>query len=313
MAPARGGAHPLIDQVHYTSCEQEFRKGFQIQAASPGVSALEMREVERLCASLAPDSLAYQRLSGGRFVLAHTRDVGRDYSGRSGNFFSHALVFTTLPFPPIFAWEAPFWVSSGPLAELDLRPGPLTEEDVVEWASEHPDREAFLAGLHLESQLELPVAEAARWIALASLLGCDVSFNTCVREARHSEARLVGSGGRWKPGTSDFAADAAALVGRGRPELLERWRTFAAPFPDEEREPALAAFSLAHLGKARLEKARELLAWTESRADGLAPAVLRAVLTKAASPELRREAAALVARRPEVLEGPWAAMAWVRP
>ena len=121
-----------FQQVYYTSCEEGVRggKGFQILSHSENMPQPLLRAIEQLAAyspprslptrpspeevARFPVSLLYQRLKDGMPLVAQNRYVGRDYSGRFGNFFMHVLVPEVsdgafLPMAPISLWEAPFW------------------------------------------------------------------------------------------------------------------------------------------------------------------------------------------------------------
>ena len=97
-------------QTYYTSCENGLRggKGFQINAASEGIEASALQEIERLGLYVPPVSapsrptpeeiqkfpisLLFQRLNDGAAIMAQARYIGCDYSGRYGNYFTHSLV-----------------------------------------------------------------------------------------------------------------------------------------------------------------------------------------------------------------------------
>lgn len=156
-----------FQQVYYTSCEAGVRggKGFQILAHSENMAAPLLRAVEQLAAYSPPRSsptrptaedierfpvsLLYQRLKDGPPVIARNRYVGRDYSGRFGNFFMHALISEAptgapLPLAPICLWDADFWRHEGagvstqglPSHALDVGRYPFDRQSVARFLQE---------------------------------------------------------------------------------------------------------------------------------------------------------------------------------
>jgi len=140
----------VIEQAYYTSCETGLRgsKGFQFNAVSSGLDQATLAYLERYggyapplsCPTrptveeLAdfPRTLTYFMLPGDYAVLARSVYVGKDYSGRYGNFFTHFLVsrFVTdlvSQLLPIDAWQAHFWKSS-PVTDKTL--GTLSLSDI---------------------------------------------------------------------------------------------------------------------------------------------------------------------------------------
>lgn len=98
-------------QFYYTSCRRGLSgyAGFQTRAESIGLQADERRELEgkalyqpprdapsepdaELIAGQFPKSFRVIKLSSGRTALIRSVYAGQDYTGRWGNFFSHALV-----------------------------------------------------------------------------------------------------------------------------------------------------------------------------------------------------------------------------
>lgn len=121
-----------LSQVYYTSCRTGLRgsPGFQVHAATPGIAAAVLQQVERLCVYVPPVSapsrpgpseleqfplaLIHQQLPDGTTVVGQARYVGADYSGRFGNYFAHSLVTTTPEVDlgdllPIQLWRSPLW------------------------------------------------------------------------------------------------------------------------------------------------------------------------------------------------------------
>ena len=116
-----------FQQLYYTSCEHGVGgyAGFQFNALSQGVGARVMREVEQLTVyelpswdSLpadAPVNLCYvPDAARGGAITANVVYAGTDFSGRTGNYFAHALV-TENPqrdfgdLLPVELWESPVW------------------------------------------------------------------------------------------------------------------------------------------------------------------------------------------------------------
>jgi hypothetical protein len=238
-------------QVYYTSCTRGLRqtRGFQIHAATPGIDPKHCEAVERLSLYTPPPSfptrptaedlrdfpvvLLHEDLGGGMHVLAQTRYVGTDYSGRYGNYFTHSLLsdaeaFEQEPALPVELWGSPAWVSTEqedthlpPM--MALRPGTAVTRDRVARFLQAPHRArrlpAFLACVEqaLETRRRILIVDhedgepggyaAALWIAAASYalprrLALKLTFDTYVRNPYQSSALLCGLlGGR----DTDFA------------------------------------------------------------------------------------------------------------
>ncbi|WP_147481811.1 GAP1-N2 domain-containing protein, partial [Actinomadura harenae] len=126
-------------QLHYTSARRgpTGRSGFQFVAETPGLpDGMRARVTPHLSyrpppeAPLSPAddeldqfpvSLLYDRVDG-RPLLLRCRYLGRDYSGRYGNFFAHAVVAEPDELEgvrPVELWHAPLW-SDSPASETDL-------------------------------------------------------------------------------------------------------------------------------------------------------------------------------------------------
>jgi GTPase-associated protein 1, N-terminal domain type 2/GTPase-associated protein 1, C-terminal domain/GTPase-associated protein 1, middle domain len=127
-------------QLYYTSCEKGLSPyaGFQFNAATPGIPAEVMREVEGLTSYEPPRSLSYHPdraaiesspvnlvyRPGPAGVLASVRFVGEDFSHRMGNYFAHSIVpmqgdedfDSSLP---IEFWDSRFWVHT-PASQTEL-------------------------------------------------------------------------------------------------------------------------------------------------------------------------------------------------
>ena len=109
-------------QLYYTSCRKGLSSGsgFQTFSMSEGISNEERLEIEHYglyvapfdmpsqpskeeVATMFPASFSFFRLRTGRFGVAQSKYVGKDYSGRFGNYFVHALILDDglFPFHPI--------------------------------------------------------------------------------------------------------------------------------------------------------------------------------------------------------------------
>ncbi|MEV0623018.1 GTPase-associated protein 1-related protein [Nonomuraea sp. NPDC050404] len=139
-----------IQEFHYTSAESGLRgsPGFQFVKAPADADPSVLRQVESLVAyepprsaparptaedlERMPVSLSYSRLPDGSAVLCNTTYTGLDYSGRSGNFYAHALYLSEGPqalgMQAVEAWRSPSWQHSAdepPRAGPALQPGPV--------------------------------------------------------------------------------------------------------------------------------------------------------------------------------------------
>lgn len=98
-------------QLHYTSCRygRSGHAGFQTRAMSSDIKPDEQRAVERLGIYQPPRNFptdsdqdfpkAYRNayLETGKLAIIKSVYVGQDYTGRGGNYFSHALIIDSLP------------------------------------------------------------------------------------------------------------------------------------------------------------------------------------------------------------------------
>jgi hypothetical protein len=126
-------AHAL--QFHYTSCRRGLAgsPGWQTRAISVGVEHEERRELERIArydpprdvpVHLAPEPVCdavpktfrVTTLSSGRTAVVRMVYVGKDYSGRWGNFFAHGLLFDG---PLVGRWPIDAYAWSGWVSRLD--------------------------------------------------------------------------------------------------------------------------------------------------------------------------------------------------
>ncbi|HYV10715.1 MAG TPA: hypothetical protein VE980_07470 [Pyrinomonadaceae bacterium] len=197
-------------QTYYTSCQNGLRggKGFQINAASEGIDASALQEIERLglyvppvSASSRPTpeeiqnfpvSLLFQRLNDGAAILAQARYIGFDYSGRYGNYFTHSLISSDPERElkeqgvlPIELWGARSWAmtesATTSLPSLDhLETSGIVDEDsVIEFLRQNGRTEvlpAFLTAVEqaLATGRRIVMVDTtqsvAMWICAASYL-----------------------------------------------------------------------------------------------------------------------------------------------
>jgi hypothetical protein len=253
----------MVWDLRYTSAESgpTGRSGFQFVATSPGTPPEVTRVVTPYMAyrpppdapsapapeELArfPTSLAYGR-EGDYAVLARCRYTGRDYSGRYGNFFGHALVATRQEMEglrPIELWGSPTW--AGPAGHApDLLPGAAFDpEALVEWLAREGshDRLAVLLDAVTSALADghgrvVLVAEdielVARWIALVSYslpsaLAARMSFTTYSADPESAPQFIVGTVPAAWPGRG-FRLDepcAAARPGRFATVVAGCWRS----------------------------------------------------------------------------------------
>ncbi|MEO3784891.1 hypothetical protein ABGB12_16245 [Actinocorallia sp. B10E7] len=219
-------------QLHYTSARSANRSGFQFTAVSPGLPPGTEAVVSpylgyrpppdappspgpRELADL-PVSLGYDvvDVAGERRLLVRSRYLGRDYSGRFGNFLAHAVVADPAELEglrPIEFWGAPFWADS-PAEDLPLLEDPppgdaFDPETLGRWlaALDH-DPYARLAALvdAVCSTRERVILvsrdgeEIARWIAVLSYSlpvarAARLSFTTYTADPVSCPHRLAGT------------------------------------------------------------------------------------------------------------------------
>ncbi|MGX2958156.1 GAP1-N2 domain-containing protein [Peribacillus sp. JNUCC 23] len=101
-----------IEQLYYTSAKRGISNGsgFQVYSMSEGITRTEISEIQNLVGyvppsnlpsrptdeeiqNLFPKSYTFFTLSTGRYGVFQSSYVGKDYSERYGNYFSHVLVF----------------------------------------------------------------------------------------------------------------------------------------------------------------------------------------------------------------------------
>ncbi|WP_106399173.1 GAP1-N2 domain-containing protein [Actinocorallia populi] len=219
-------------QLHYTSARTARRSGFQFTAVSPGLPPgvegavspyLGYRPPPDAPPSPGEEELAGFPVSfgydvvdaaGERRLLVRSRYLGRDYSGRFGNFLAHAVVADPAEMEglrPIEFWGAPFWADA-PLEELPVLeyppPGDAFDPEALgRWLSglDH-DPYARLAALvdavcSSSGRIFLvspDVGQIARWIAVLSYSlpvarAALLSFTTYTADPAACPHRLAGT------------------------------------------------------------------------------------------------------------------------
>lgn len=211
-----------VHQLHYTSCEDglEGIQGFQITAMTPGaprqlvdlavrasvyeVAPSIMARLDETDPSVFPVAFGYVPC-GGAATLFQSRYLGADFTGRTGNYFAHALLLNSAEAAlagvlPIDMWRSPTWVHTRqngtdlPLVPA-LSPGSATDPVSVRRFLASPGRFGRLAQLIGAAQgligggrgrLVLVVPDdhtGALWLAalcrsLPRALGLEISFVT---------------------------------------------------------------------------------------------------------------------------------------
>ncbi|MUN36420.1 GAP1-N2 domain-containing protein [Actinomadura litoris] len=333
-------------QLHYTSARHgpTGRAGFQFVAETPGLPDGVRAGVTPYLsyrpppdAPLSPDeaelaefpvSLLYDTV-GGRPLLLRSRYLGRDYSGRYGNFFAHAVVAEPGELEglrPAELWRAPLW-THGPaddpaLEELEeLTPGAaLDPEALAAWlaapGSDAPY--ATLAGLvdAVSSVLARghgrvvlvagDVEVVARWIAVVSYslpvaAAARLSFVTYTADPEGAAQRLVGTTpGVWAAVRHRTSHAFAVDLGEGAPPEAPRGpsrfaRTVAACWRAADFAGLDALAELARPDTAALDGAAVLLALCRGEA--------------AVTAEEERAAAELVSHRDALPDWVWRELA----
>ncbi|WP_017576279.1 GTPase-associated protein 1-related protein [Nocardiopsis kunsanensis] len=235
-------------QLYYTSCERGLggHAGYQFNAATPGVDARVLREVERFTAYEPPRSVPVEEVSAHPVSLSYAPDLagarvvsrvvsnGPDPSGRPGNYFAHSLVWpgagdTDAAVLPAELWGAGFWTqvpSPGP--ELPLLRSPSAPLDRVRtglWQGSCGVRASEVARLlgAVDAAVDggnpvLVVADSAsvaHWVALVSHLlpparARAVGFTTYCGRPGETFAHVVGV----PPGTDTEGLRARFVVFR---------------------------------------------------------------------------------------------------
>ncbi|SFN59903.1 hypothetical protein SAMN04489713_102534 [Actinomadura madurae] len=243
-------------QLHYTSARRgpTGRAGFQFVAETPGLpDGVRAGVTPHLSYRPPPDAppaprdaeldrfpvaFLYDRVDG-RPLLLRCRYLGRDYSGRYGNFFAHAVVAEPAELEglrPAELWHAPLW-APGPaqddrLAELEeLTPDDtLAPEALARWlASSGPDAPHRTLALLIDAAVKVleqghgrlvliadHVETIARWIALITYslpvdTAARLTFTTYSADPDAAAQSLVGTTtGVWSA-TRTQARDTSAV------------------------------------------------------------------------------------------------------
>jgi hypothetical protein len=314
-------------QLYYTSCVTGLSgaPGFQFNAVSDGLGPDVLNRVESLTSYQAPRAVTMAGSAGlpdapvnlcfspgADTVIAQVAYVGTDYSGRSGNYFAHALV-TCDPgrdlagVLPIELWDAPCWARTPvertelPALRGPLPPGPLNRAAVGEFLRE-PARAAWLPALltaadeAVQGERRRVVlvtgssAEVAFWIAaLVYLLPPDtaarMSFATYEYDPQYGRTHVAGTlpGGE---GRFDVDADAFHLfdltAGRGAGIAVHPLARILAGIDVADAVPAW-------------RRVIRLSAGHERTFDDWLPVVAAALTTWPRGPESARDQAAVVA------------------
>lgn len=132
-------------QLYYTSCPKGMSagSGFQTYSMSEGITPEERKEIEKIgvykphdtlpsqptaeeIRSIFPVAFSFFQLTSGRYGVCQTRYVGKDYSGRFGNYFCHALLLEQgdWPFYPIQLYQSPVFKSELTAEEIDVSSSP---------------------------------------------------------------------------------------------------------------------------------------------------------------------------------------------
>lgn len=231
-----------FQQLYYTSCERGVGDyaGFQFNALSSGAGTRVMREVEQLTVyelpswdsspADAPVNLCHVHdPARGSTITANVVYAGTDFSGRTGNYFAHALV-TDRPdedfggLLPVELWESAVWAraesDSTTLPAIAAAPprGSFDRPTVAAFLSTQADARIVLA--RLLSAIDKVMREGrslilwtstsrenAYWIAAVSYLmqaeqAREMSFYTYTRRPAQCRAHVIGT----VPGTVTSAA-----------------------------------------------------------------------------------------------------------
>ncbi|MGI5163469.1 hypothetical protein ACQEU3_03845 [Spirillospora sp. CA-253888] len=299
-------------QLHYTSARRgpTGRAGFQFVAETPGLPDGARAAVTPYLAYRPPPgappepgdgelerfpvALLYDRITVHEHVrplLLRCRYLGRDYSGRYGNFFAHALVADAEELEglrPAELWRAALWADRpAPGADLpeleDLTPdAALAPDALAGWLAGLPDGYPLLAHLvdavtgvlgrgHGRVVLVSgDIERVARWIAVLSYslpvaAAARMSFVTYSADPDGAAQRVVGTtpdvwATAHRAGAHAFALDEAPPPGAGAASRFARtvagcWRDADFAGLDALGELALLDAEPDHAGPAALDPA----------------------------------------------------------
>ena len=236
----------MLEQVYFTSSPKRLdgQAGFGVVAQTPGLASddasgiapynmyAKPSSVSDDDVAGAPPSFSHYVLPSGRHALTMSSYVGRDYSGRFGNFFAHTVVadaadFAAVSMAPIVLYGHQMWVRSDAEPGIPVRPleslpriGPVVPSVLQAFFSE-PSRERALAAM-LQSVIDRQAsgrrlvvvdtpANVVRWFTAVSLsmppaVRASLTFTTLVADPARSYVDLVGV----------YPGEAAALSGSAR-------------------------------------------------------------------------------------------------
>ncbi len=179
-----------IQQLLYTSCKKGLSSGagFQTYSMSKGITEEERREIETYCVYIPPDNLptqptkeeiellfpivfSYFILKNGKYCICQGKYIGKDYSGRYGNYICHVLVFDAdYDFYPIELYKS-----------MSFREALTLEEENTSTINYLPELEGVHLGnvIHFESISKYLKETAAgkKNKNFRELMQCIVDFN----------------------------------------------------------------------------------------------------------------------------------------
>ena len=281
----------MIRQFYYTSCQAGLgtSSGYQFNAVTPGIDQDVLKMAQTLVSYEPPPSapaqpaadelekfpvaLSYLLLAPSSALVCRSVYIGRDYSGRFGNFFAHGVHVdpsTDLGLAcPVDLWDSPSWShaesASTELPALGpLAPGPpITDADLAAFldadgrrAQLYPFlvaiRQSLDAGGRQIVMVEASSAHTARWVALATRslprrLALQLTFTTYTRRPYYSTHRLIGiapdSDFRFSPSEINDQYMVFDFVGRRfSPAADNEWASLAATFWDPASKATMAQF-----------------------------------------------------------------------
>lgn len=227
----------MLRQFYYTSCQNGLgtSSGYQFNAVTPDLDPDILRAAQTLVSYEPPPSapaqpseaelrrfpvaLSYSVVGTASALLCRSSYVGRDYSGRFGNFFAHGVHFDPTrndlgAVSPIDLWESPTWATTeAPSTELpplgELAPGVRFADHELQAFLDQQGRRAqlypFLAAIKQSRDpngrqivlVESSSTDVARWVAIATRslprrLALQLTFTTYTRRPYYASQRLIG-------------------------------------------------------------------------------------------------------------------------
>lgn len=231
-----------IYQLYYTSCKKGLTSGmgFQTYSMSEGVTEEERQEIEKHCVYVEPRSLpsspslkeieelfpiafSFFRLKSGRYCICRTKYKGRDYSGRFGNYFSHALIWEGEPsFYPIELYNSKVFkegltdkeessevINPLPILEELPREGFIGPSDIEDFLKQNSSKkrtkslneliDSIFDGKKNDKKIVFSddISNLHMWIAAATMafpraMAKDITFNTYSFDGENSSEFLCG-------------------------------------------------------------------------------------------------------------------------